>query len=116
MAKWVAESTTRSAFPSYVARAFTLATSGRPGPVVVALPEDMLREPATAVDAQAYKTVQASPDAAAMAHLREMLAASQRPMMLLGGTTWTAQAVGDITAFAEANRLTRRVRFAARTA
>ncbi len=105
MAKWVVQIDDPGRIPELLARAFTLATSGRPGPVVVALPEDMLRESATAVDAEPYKTVQASPDAAAMAHLREMLAASQRPMMLLGGTTWTAQAVGDITAFAEANRL-----------
>ena len=73
--------------------------------MVIALPEDMLRETAAVVDAAPYKTVQASPGAAEMARLREMLAASQRPMMLLGGSTWTARAVGDIAAFAEANRL-----------
>jgi len=74
--------------------------------VVIALPEDMLREPAaTVADAAPYKTVQASPGGADMARLREMLSASQRPMMLLGGSTWTAQAIRDIAAFAEANRL-----------
>ena len=105
MAKWVVRIDDPGRIPELLARAFTLATSGRPGPVVIALPEDMLREAAAAVDAAPYKTVQASPGAAEMARLREMLAASERPMMLLGGTTWTAQAVGDITAFAEANRL-----------
>jgi acetolactate synthase I/II/III large subunit len=105
MAKWVVRIDDPGRIPELLARAFTLATSGRPGPVVIALPEDMLRETAAAVDAAPYKTVQASPGAAEMARLREMLAASERPMMLLGGTTWTAQAVGDIAAFAEANRL-----------
>ncbi len=105
MAKWVVRIDDPGRIPELVARAFTLATSGRPGPVVIALPEDMLREAVAAVDAAPYKMVQASPGAAEMARLREMLAGSQRPMMLLGGTTWTAQAVGDIAAFAEANRL-----------
>jgi acetolactate synthase I/II/III large subunit len=105
MAKWVVRIDDPGRIPELMARAFALATSGRPGPVVIALPEDMLREAAAAVDAAPYKSVQASPGAAEMARLREMLAASQRPVMLLGGSTWTAQAVGDITAFAEANRL-----------
>lgn len=105
MAKWVVRIDDPGRIPELMARAFALATSGRPGPVVIALPEDMLREAAAVADAEPYQPVQASPDAAAMARLREMLAASQRPMMLLGGTTWTAQAVADITAFAEANRL-----------
>jgi acetolactate synthase-1/2/3 large subunit len=105
MAKWVTRIDDPGRIPELTARAFALATSGRPGPVVIALPEDMLREAATVADAEPYKPVQASPDEAAMARLREMLAASQRPMMLLGGTTWTTQAVADITAFAEANRL-----------
>jgi acetolactate synthase-1/2/3 large subunit len=105
MAKWVVRIDDPRRIPELTARAFTLATSGRPGPVVVVLPEDMLREAAAAPDAEAYKTVQASPGAAEMTRLRELLAASRKPLMLLGGTTWTAQAVGDIIAFVEANRL-----------
>jgi acetolactate synthase I/II/III large subunit len=106
MAKWVVRIDDPGRIPELMARAFTLATSGRPGPVVIALPEDMLREAAAVTDAEPYQAVQASPGAAEMMRLREMLAAAQRPLMLLGGTTWTAQAVGDIAAFAEANRLT----------
>ena len=105
MAKWVVQIDDPARIPELTARAFTLATSGRPGPVVIVLPEDMLREAAAAVDAAPYKTVQASPGASEMARLRELLAAARRPLMLLGGSTWTAQAVGDIVAFAEANRL-----------
>jgi acetolactate synthase I/II/III large subunit len=91
--------------PEFVARAFTLATSGRPGPVALALPEDMLRETASVADADPFKTVHAHPSEADMARLREMLAGAARPVMLLGGSTWTAQAVRDIMGFAEANRL-----------
>ncbi|HTQ23090.1 MAG TPA: thiamine pyrophosphate-binding protein [Candidatus Binataceae bacterium] len=105
MAKWVARIDDASRIPELIARAFALATSGRPGPVAIELPEDMLREAATAVDAAPYKTVQATPGAAEMARLREMLAAARSPLMLLGGSTWTAQAVADISAFVEANRL-----------
>jgi acetolactate synthase-1/2/3 large subunit len=105
MAKWVVRIDDPGRIPELVARAFTLATSGRPGPVVIALPEDMLRETVSSVDAAPYKTVQATPGGAEMTRLREMLAAAKRPLMLLGGSTWTTQAVADITAFAEANRL-----------
>src|SRR5260221_12407281 len=92
MARWVVQTDDPRRIPELIARAFTTATSGRPGPVVIALPEDMLREPVTVADAVPYKTVQASPDGADMARLREMLRTSPRPMMLHGGSTWTAQA------------------------
>lgn len=105
MAKWVAQIDDPGRIPEFVARAFTLATSGRPGPVVLALPEDMLREPVAVADAAPYRPIQAHPGAADMARLREMLAAATRPLMLLGGSTWTPSAFRDITAFAEANRL-----------
>jgi acetolactate synthase-1/2/3 large subunit len=105
MAKWVVQIDDPRRIPELIARAFTTATSGRPGPVVIALPEDLLREPATVADAAPYKTVQTSPGGADMARVRELLRTSQRPMMLLGGSTWTAQAIRDIAAFAEANRL-----------
>ncbi len=105
MAKWVARIDDPRRIPELLARAFALATSGRPGPVVIALPEDMLREPAVAEDAAHYKAVQASPGAGEMEQLREMLAPARKPLMLLGGSTWTPQAIADIAAFAEVNRL-----------
>jgi acetolactate synthase-1/2/3 large subunit len=105
MAKWVAQIDDPGRIPEFVAHAFTLATSGRPGPVVLALPEDMLREPVAVADAAPYRTIQAHPGTAEMARLREMLAAAQRPLMLLGGSTWTPQAFRDIMLFAEAKRL-----------
>jgi acetolactate synthase-1/2/3 large subunit len=105
LAKWVAQIDDPGRIPEMVAHAFALATSGRPGPVVLALPEDMLREPAAVADADRYKSVQAHPGAGDMAGLRDMLAASRKPILLLGGSTWNAQAVGDIMAFAAANKL-----------
>ncbi|MBN9529522.1 MAG: thiamine pyrophosphate-binding protein [Alphaproteobacteria bacterium] len=105
MAKWVAEIDDAARISEYVARAFQVATSGRPGPVVLALPEDMLRDEVVAVDPRPYQPVQAHPGAAAMAEFRALLAQARQPMVILGGGTWTPQAVADIRAFAEANAL-----------
>lgn len=105
MAKWVAQIDDPARIPEYVSRAFYTATSGRPGPVVLALPEDMLREPAAVTDPQAYKRVEAHPGPGDMAELRRLLAAAQRPLVMLGGGGWTAAASDHIKAFAEANQL-----------
>jgi acetolactate synthase I/II/III large subunit len=105
LAKWVAQIEDACRIPEFVARAFALATSGRPGPVVLALPEDMLREEAVAADAAPYKTVQAAPGASELEQMREMLARAKRPIMILGGTTWTAPAVADLMSFAQDNQL-----------
>ena len=105
MAKWVAQIDRAERIPEYLARAFQVATSGRPGPVVLALPEDMLVSTAAVADTGRYQPVQASPSAAQIDRLRAMLAESQKPLLLLGGGTWNAQACADITRFAEANAL-----------
>ncbi len=105
MAKWVAQIDQAERIPEYMARAFSVATSGRPGPVVLALPEDMLRDRAAVEDAAPYRASQAHPGPDDMARLRGLLAGSQRPFMILGGTGWIAQGVADIQAFAEANAL-----------
>src|SRR5581483_7789831 len=81
LAKWVAQIEDARRIPEFVARAFALATSGRPGPVVLALPEDMLREEAVAADAAPYKTVQAAPGASELEQMRELLARAKRPIM-----------------------------------
>jgi acetolactate synthase I/II/III large subunit len=105
MAKWVAQIDDASRIPEYISHAFHVAQSGRPGPVVLALPEDMLRDVVEVADAPPAKVVQASPSGAAMAELRERLAKAERPLLLLGGPTWNADAVADITRFAESNGL-----------
>ena len=105
MSKWTAQIDSAARVPEYVSRAFHVATSGRPGPVVLALPEDMLTESACVADAMPWQRVQASPSAADLQALHARLAAAKRPFLMIGGSGWTAQAVEDIAAFAQANRL-----------
>ncbi|HZV63733.1 MAG TPA: thiamine pyrophosphate-binding protein, partial [Telluria sp.] len=105
MAKWVAQIDRADRVPEYLARAFQVATSGRPGPVVLALPEDMLSARAEVADTRRYQPVQASPSAAQVAALRAMLAAAKAPVVLLGGGTWNPQACADLRTFVEANAL-----------
>ncbi|GIK98101.1 MAG: thiamine pyrophosphate protein [Alphaproteobacteria bacterium] len=103
MAKWVAQIDDAARIPELVSQAFHRAVAGRPGPVVIALPEDMLTSVAEVEDAGPYKTVRPHPGAAEMAELREMLQAAERPFVILGGGGWSAKAVDDIRAFVEAN-------------
>ncbi|WP_085883522.1 thiamine pyrophosphate-binding protein [Oceanibacterium hippocampi] len=108
MAKWVAEIDDAARIPEYLARAFRTATSGRPGPVVLALPEDMLtnRVPVPSGPAmQPYRRAETAPGGAAMEALAERLKTAKRPFLMLGGGTWDAGAVADIRAFAEAQAL-----------
>jgi acetolactate synthase-1/2/3 large subunit len=105
MAKWVAQIDRADRIPEYLARAFQVATSGRQGPVVLALPEDMLVAQATVADTRRYQPVQASPSQAQVDTLRGMLATARRPLLLLGGSGWNEAACADIARFAEANHL-----------
>lgn len=105
MAKWVAQIDRADRIPEYVAHAFQTATSGRQGPVVLALPEDMLTDLATVTDTARYTAVRPSASDAQIALLRERLSAAQRPVVLLGGSGWTPEACADLQAFAEANAL-----------
>ena len=105
LTKWVAQIDRAERVPEYVSRAFHTAVSGRPGPVALALPEDMLVETAAVAGTGPYKRVAAHPGEAELKTLREMLAQAKRPLVILGGGGWDAQACGDIRAFAEASGL-----------
>ena len=105
VSKWSAEIQDPGRIPELVSRAFHVATSGRPGPVMLSLPEDMLRELSGVGDARTYRAVQAHPGPGDMEQLRTMLVAAKQPVMMLGGGTWTPKAVADIATFAEANGL-----------
>jgi len=105
LAKWVAQIDMAERVPELINQAFQIAVSGRPGPVVLALPEDMLRDRCTAAVAGPYRAVRAHPGAADLAELRRLLAAAERPMMLVGGSGWTDAACRDIAGFARANDL-----------
>ncbi|MEX3637131.1 thiamine pyrophosphate-binding protein [Paraburkholderia sp. BR14320] len=102
MAKWVAQIDDPKRIPEYLSHAFHTATSGRPGPVVLALPEDVLSDACDAVPgAPAYQRVAASPSAAQITKLRELLEGAQRPMVIAGGSGWTATACADLRRFIE---------------
>jgi acetolactate synthase-1/2/3 large subunit len=105
LAKWVAQIDMAERVPELINQAFQVATSGRPGPVVLALPEDMLRDRRAATVSGPYRPVRAHPGAADLAELRQLLAVAERPMMLVGGSGWTDEACRDIADFAQANDL-----------
>ena len=102
MAKWVAQIDDPKRIPEYLSHAFHTATSGRPGPVVLSLPEDVLSDACEAVPgAPRYKRVAASPSAAQMDELRRLLEGAQRPMVIAGGSGWTPAACADLQRFVE---------------
>src|SRR6266850_1447316 len=105
MAKWVAQIDDPRRVPEYVSHAFHAATSGRPGPVVLALPEDMLTEQAEANAAPRYQRVAAAPAPEQLARLGALLAGARSPVAILGGSGWTAEACADLRRFAEAWQL-----------
>ena len=105
MTKWVAQIDRAERIPEYVARAFQVAMSGRPGPVVLALPEDMLTAMAIVADVAKVVPVQAAPAPAQMAQVHRLLAAAQRPLVLLGGGAWSMQACTDLQRFIERYQL-----------
>jgi len=91
--------------PEIVARAFQCATSGRPGPVVVVLPEDVLSAQARVADARCHQPVQAAPSDTQIAALRSLLRQAQRPLLMLGGSGWTPAALDNVRRFVEVNDL-----------
>ncbi len=102
LAKWAAEIRDASRIPEYVARAFHVATSGRPGPVVLSLPEDVLSGMCSSPDTKPYAQTLAHPAAADIETLLAKLAKAGRPVVMAGGPGWTAQAIADLKRFAEA--------------
>src|SRR5262249_55581407 len=84
---------------------FAVAVAGRPGPVVLALPEDVLTEECDVADAPAARVARPQPDAAALARLHALLAGAERPLVVVGEGGWSASAARDVLAFAEASAL-----------
>ncbi|MBT9503299.1 MAG: thiamine pyrophosphate-binding protein [Burkholderiaceae bacterium] len=105
MAKWVGEVHDPHRLPEYVARAFHTAMQGRPGPVVLVLPEDMLTQATTAPIVAPVAFAEAAPTPAALGTLRELLRAARQPLVIAGGGGWTPAACADLQAFAEAWQL-----------
>jgi acetolactate synthase-1/2/3 large subunit len=105
VAKWAAQIDRAERIPEYVARAFRTAMSGRPGPVVLALPEDMLTGRAECAGVPRVEPVATAPDPAAIAAARALLATARRPLVVAGGSRWDAAACEALRRFAERSGL-----------
>ena len=101
MTKWTTEIDDPARVPEIVSRAFYTAANGRPGPVVVSIPEDMLAERIAVPDAKPFALVETSPGASEMKKFAEMLSAARAPVMLLGGSRWSQEASDAVGRFAQ---------------
>ncbi|PSC03334.1 thiamine pyrophosphate-binding protein [Alsobacter soli] len=101
MAKWATEIDEVERIPEVVSRAFHVAMQGRPGPVVIALPEDMLLEAAAVQAGPRVEPVEIWPGLTQMAELQKLIWAAEKPVMILGGTGWTPKACASVQRFAE---------------
>ncbi|MBN7757439.1 thiamine pyrophosphate-binding protein [Nitratireductor aquimarinus] len=102
IAKWATEIDDAARIPEILTRAFSVATSGRPGPVVISLPEDMLTSLVDAPAARAATPVETRPGAAEMEELAALLKDAKQPFVILGGSRWNEKAVADFQKAAEA--------------
>ncbi len=101
MSKWVTQIDDPGRIPELVARAYQTATSGRPGPVVLALPEDMLTERTSADDARAYSRMQKDPEATEVEQVRAILEDAARPLVIVGGQPWSTAAHTELAEWCE---------------
>src|SRR5262249_50690552 len=101
MAKWVAQIDRTERIPEFIARAYSVAMSGRMGPVVLALPEDVLSGTADVADAKIVQRLESAPTEGALVKLAELLRSARRPFVLAGGSGWTEAACDDLRRFAE---------------
>jgi acetolactate synthase-1/2/3 large subunit len=105
LAKWAAEADAPERLPELVSRAFATASGGRPGPVVLALPEDVLMEETATPDGAMAHIAHPAPGDDDLGRLGELLARAERPLAIVGEGGWTAQTSADVLAFCESNRI-----------
>ena len=105
VSKWVAQIDDADRIPEYMNRAFSIATSGRPGPVVLALPEDMLCDMTEAQDARQTPLVRTSPAKSDITRVEQILSESNRPIVLVGGSGWSKQTQLQLQDIAATNQL-----------
>lgn len=101
VAKWVIEIDDAARLPEMVSRAFHVATQGRPGPVVIAVPEDMLADGVEVRDAMPYETACAGISTEQVERIQSRLEAASNPILIAGGPGWTADAVSSLERFAD---------------
>jgi len=99
--KWATEIDDPARIPEIVSRAFHVAMQGRPGPVVIGLPEDMLTDQAAVEDAARVERIETYPGKPQIEQLQELLSQAKAPVVILGGGGWTPQAVADMRQFAQ---------------
>lgn len=100
LAKWAADVNDPQRIPELVSHAFHTAVSGRSGPVVLGLPEDMLTEACETADLPHYKVARSAPREEDVDRLRTLLAAASRPLVIVGGGGWTEKAAERLKQFA----------------
>ena len=105
VAKWVVQIEKADRIPEIVSRAFNTAISGRPGPVVVSLPEDMLTEKTSAITLKYYPREESEVSEITSNKIKEALSESTKPLIILGGGSWNDDSVSSVTSFAERNNL-----------
>ena len=105
MSKWVAQIDRSERIPEYVARAFQIACSGRPGPVVLALPEDMLIDSVDVIDAQKVIFPKNRPTVKSIKEVEKLFVKSKKPLVILGGSGWSERACDLVKIFVENNHL-----------
>jgi len=105
IAKWVAEIDSVSRIPEFVSRAFHVATSGRPGPVVLSLPEDLLFEVGGASHTKPWRQIATRPGAVEMDELYELLKGAERPFAIVGGSRWDARSCLAFADFADREQM-----------
>ena len=105
MVKWATQIDRAERIPEYVAHAYRIAMSGRPGPVVLALPEDMLTSMATCADAPRVEAVASAAPEALVAAAHALLAKATAPLVIVGGSRWDRTACAELVRFVETNRL-----------
>jgi len=110
-AKWAVQIDDVARIPEIISRAYHVAVNGRAGPVVIAIPEDVLKKPCPNPPAPPFTPVRAAPGKAALDELEKMLAAAERPLLVLGGGSWDAHSVAQMQAFAEKHHLPAAVGF-----
>lgn len=101
VAKWVVQINKTERIPEYISRAFHIATSGRPGPVVIALPEDTLWGEADVADIAKYVPVKSYPHPQDLDRLQSLIENAEKPLLVVGGSRWSEEAVQNIQDFAD---------------
>ena len=101
MAKWVAEIDSPDRITEMVSRAWSVATSGRPGPVVLVLPEDTLSGSAMSTNIKPFSALETYPSSADLQHMANLLEQANNPIIIIGGSRWCADSVAQIETFVE---------------